>query len=164
MQKHGSNLVKVYFKSNAWCVPWIFTYTYFGNKTRWKECHVRKMGHRGKAGGCTAFNKVLCDAPGHIRVINNRINRKIRHSKTQEALEPRPLTLNSLCSKQTVLSPCSFVSHPLLRAAHTNRSLAQCLTEAQPSGEINDTRGRHPLLLGLQSAHPGKTIRKPFGL
>lgn len=65
MPKYGSNLVNVYFKSNTWCVPWIFAYTYFGNKARWKECRVRKIDHKRKAGGCAAFHKVLCNALRH---------------------------------------------------------------------------------------------------
>lgn len=74
------------------------------------------MDHKGKAGGCAAFNKVLCNALRHISVIDNHINRKIQHSETQEALETHLPTLNSLCLKQTILSHINFVSNSHFRS------------------------------------------------
>lgn len=47
MQKYGSHLVNGYYILGV--SPWIFAYTYFGNKTRWKECRVRKIDHKRKA-------------------------------------------------------------------------------------------------------------------
>lgn len=122
MQKHGSHLVNVYFTPGV--SPWIFAYTHFGNEARWKERPGRKIDHKRKASGCTVFNKVLCNAPRHTSVINNHINKKIRHSNTQGALETHLLTLNRLCLKQTILSYFTLVSNFLFMSC-THKSFSR---------------------------------------
>lgn len=113
MHKYGSNLVNVYFRSNTGVSPWIFAYTYFGNKARWKEGRVRKTNHKRNAGGCVAFNKVLCNAPRHPSVTNNHINRKIRHSKTHGARETQLLSLNKpLFKTNSFISFCFCIQRP----------------------------------------------------